>query len=177
MGIQEEIMTILEQEGDDSENHKVIAKLCTIFSISIEEATDIYNKWRRKRMKDPLHTWVITQKSVGLSNKTVEMCRKKIEKINKDDLYYLYITRRNSANSISKLYGVSNTTITKKLEEYNIPRRRIKKNLKTTREELYRLYITENKTAGEIADYYGLPCETIKGRIKMMGLSKKSVNA
>lgn len=173
--IQEALKTVFEQEGDDYSAEHMIKRIRDLFSFDKEEAKEIYWKWRRERMKMPLSTWYVKVKTLNLSTITLEQARKNISKINKDDLYYLYVTRRNSALQCAKIYNVHQATIMRRLEDFNIPvRKYTTKGKHIPLEDLERLYVIENKSASEIAKMYGHTVTAVQGRLRANNIYKKN---
>ena len=171
-----QVETVLEQEGDDSSPTKMIKILCKLFKFEVDEATAIYKDWRKKRMQDPISTWASKAKMMGNTGLRKEDSEERISKINKEDLYYYYIKRRQSINAIAKMYGVSFKVIKSRLKAYEIPVRKYTSGntseIVIPEDVLKKLYIDEDHTGNDIARMYNCSGNCIRMKLEKLGLKK-----
>ena len=92
-------------------------------------------------------------------------------KIDRDQLYQLYIVENKSGGEVARILGVSKDTVftNAKIHKFN-KAESIKVNV--DKDVLYQLFINENKTVGEISDILNIPYSTVEKKLGKFSIKK-----
>jgi len=90
----------------------------------------------------------------------------------------LYCEQRLTTIEIGKLYGVSSTTVLRRMNEYGIQSRRKSNKYRfiLSKDEIERLYWKEEKNIREIAELTGISQESIRYWMKQYGIPTRSIH-
>lgn len=99
---------------------------------------------------------------------------RRIFSFTKEDLIFLYLEQELTTTTIGAIHGCSNVTITKRLEEYNIPRRGDNTEVEIPKEELEFLYIDKKMYTTEIGEIYGCSRTTIRKKLSEIGIKSRN---
>lgn len=102
--------------------------------------------------------------------------RGKLAFLTKDELYALYYEKQLSTDQIAELFSVSNATICRKMQQFNIAARSHKGRLAlVTKEELYDLYWIKRLTATQIGRMYKVRVNSIIDRMKALDIPRRTL--
>jgi len=135
----------------DKPPKKDLKKLYIFDKKTIVEIAEIFGYSRTT-----IHTWL---KKYGIRIKSQYEALGIEYKPNKKELEKLYIFDEKNTVELGKIFKCAYQTISKWLDEYEIPKRNISQargvKYKPSKKELEELYITNKKGLGEIAKFYG----------------------
>ena len=124
-----------------------------------------HNKEVRQRISE-------VRKQLLAEGKIISGQKPRLANVPKEELTDLYWGKQLSLQEVGKIYGVTSTTIMKRMKVLSIPRRVIHGFLKdVTREQLVHLYNKQHLTTYDIAKMYNVDPSSIWERMRHLGIT------
>lgn len=105
----------------------------------------------------------------------------KLSQVSREELLKLYEEQKLSLRQIGKIYGVSNATVRKRMNEVNIKCRPARSGYRLTlnklsgvsREELLNLYISQGLSLPQIGEKFGVSASTVQVRMERLSIPRR----